>query len=117
MFEGSGTTVTKGSPEAFASAAGQAGERISNMLTQLMNGLAPLESSWKGLGGTSFQQVKLTVEEQTNKLTGALNGLGNDVGLVGANYNTADDESGGKMNEVQSTTTGITDGLTMGSQA
>lgn len=112
-----GTSVQAGSPEQFATAAGDAGDRINGMLTQLMNGLAPLESTWKGIGGQSFQQVKATVETEAKKLSGALHGLGSDIGMVGKVYASADSDQGQQMNTVASETSGITAGLTLGGSA
>ncbi|GAB3312952.1 hypothetical protein GCM10027298_38370 [Epidermidibacterium keratini] len=85
------------------------------MLTQLMNGLAPLESTWKGVGGSSFQQTKQTVESEAKKLSQALHGLGADIGLVGKVYATADSDAGQQMNTVASEASGITSGLSAGS--
>ena len=49
-----GTSIGHSDPAEFAKQAADAGERIKNMLAALLNGLEPLQTSWKGQGGTSF---------------------------------------------------------------
>lgn len=102
-----GSSVQKGAPEAFATQAGDAADRIQGMLTTLMAGLQNLEGSWKGSGGTTFIQVKQTVNEQTAKLYNALHGMGSDIGIAGAAYENADQLAQQEMAKANSGITAV----------
>ncbi|GHE14699.1 WXG100 family type VII secretion target [Klenkia taihuensis] len=95
----------------FATGAEQTADSIRGMLNSLMGQLSGLESTWKGRGGTSFIQVKSTVETEVNKLHAALTAMGGDIRTAANNYDTGDEEQSSAMQSVQSTTTGITAGL------
>lgn len=88
----SGTSIGHDDPQIYAKQAGEAGERIKNMLAALLNGLEPLTATWKGAGGTSFQAAKMQVETATNKLHYALTTLGEDMAQAGVQYNQADEQ-------------------------
>ena len=87
-----GTSIGHSDPAEFAKQAADAGERIKNMLAALLNGLEPLQTSWKGQGGTSFISAKSQVEAATNKLHYALTSLGEDMAQAGVQYNQADEQ-------------------------
>ncbi|MFV0532606.1 MAG: WXG100 family type VII secretion target [Cumulibacter sp.] len=87
-----GTSIGHSDPAEYAKQASDAGERIKNMLAALMNGLEPLQSTWKGAGGTSFISAKAQVEAATNKLHYALTTLGEDMSQAGVQYNQADEQ-------------------------
>lgn len=95
----------------FAGGAEQTADSIRGMLNSLMGQLSGLESSWKGRGGTSFIQVKSTVETEVAKLHAALTAMGGDIRTAANNYDSGDEEQSGAMQTVQSATTGITSGL------
>lgn len=87
-----GTSIGHSDPAEYAKQAADAGERVKNMLAALLNGLEPLQSTWKGAGGTSFISAKSQVETATNKLYYALTTLGDDMAQAGVQYNSADEQ-------------------------
>jgi len=105
------TTASTDQIATFQTQSTECASRLTNMLTTLANGLAPLESNWIGAGGTAFQSTTQTVRSETTRMNNALNGIAAAVGTAGSNYVQADDEQGSAMNNVNSATTGITSSL------
>jgi len=106
-----GTTTSTAQMATFQAQASEAASRLTSMLTTLVNQLQPLQENWRGAGGTSFQNTTATVQSETAKLNNALTGIASDVGQAGSNYANADSEQSSTMNNVASSTTGITSAL------
>lgn len=105
------TTAELAQIETFKNQATEASNRLRSMLTTLANRLAPLEANWIGAGGSAFQGTAATVRAETTRMNQALEGIAVDVGVAGVNYGAADQEQSGAMNNVNSSTTGITSAL------
>lgn len=97
MFEeaGGGGGLMQADTAQMTSAAMEAGttaEGLDLMLKNLMDNLSPLLVAWRGSGGTTFQNVRLAVEEEMKTLNRALHSIGEDMGLSSTDYLNADDE-------------------------
>ena len=59
-------------------------DRLTGMLTSLLNELTPLQDAWKGAGGTSFEGVKQRFNDDLAKLNVSLRSLAEAVGSSGS---------------------------------
>src|SRR5687767_10968666 len=67
-------------------------DSLTAELTGLMDRLAPLYTSWQGAGGTTFQTVRASVEEEMGRLNVALRSIAEAVRTAGTDYSVTDDE-------------------------
>jgi WXG100 family type VII secretion target len=85
--------------------------RLTSMLTGLMNELTPLASEWQGAGGNSFQQVRDRFDQDMAKLNHSLRSLAEAVGSSGRDYTVSDDEMKSEMERAGATAGSITAAL------
>ncbi len=86
-------------------------DRLTAMLTSLMNELTPLQEDWKGAGGGSFQQVRDRFDQDMAKLNHSLRSLAEAVGSSGRDYTVSDDEMKSEMERAGATAGSITAAL------
>src|SRR5215217_4879236 len=86
-------------------------DRLTGMLTSLMNELTPLQDAWKGAGGTSFQGVKDRFNDDVAKLNVSLRSLAEAVGSSGRDYEVSDDEMKSEMERAGANAGTITQAL------
>lgn len=111
MVDGGGTTTSTDEMGIFQRKADDVAQRLTGMLTTMLNGLQPLEDNWRGGGGSSFVTTKMTVQNEVTRLNGALTGMAADVGVASITYGSADEDARSVMDKVNSTNTGITTAL------
>ncbi len=86
-------------------------DRLTSMLTGLMNELIPLQDSWKGAGGGSFQQVRDRFDKDMAHLNRSLRSLAEAVGSAGRDYTVSDDEMRSEMERAGASAGSITQAL------
>lgn len=70
-----------------------AANELRDRMNALMNSLTPLESTWVGQGGMSFQQVRARYNEDVAKLHNSLSTVAAKVAEASSGYVTSDTES------------------------
>lgn len=88
-------------------------DRLTTMLNQLMDKLAPLQDAWKGAGAGSFQQVRQRFDDDMAKLNVALRSIAEAVGSAGKDYSVSDDEVQSEMDRAGATAGQITSALSL----
>jgi WXG100 family type VII secretion target len=86
-------------------------DRLTSMLTGLMNELTPLQDAWKGAGGTTFQGVRDRFDRDMGALNRALRSLAEAVGSSGRDYAVSDEEMKSEMDRAGATAGSITQAL------
>jgi WXG100 family type VII secretion target len=86
-------------------------DRLTSMLNNLMNELAPLQDAWKGAGGGSFTQVKERFDQDMARLNVSLRSLAEAVGSAGTDYAVSDEEMKSEMERAGATAGQITAAL------
>jgi WXG100 family type VII secretion target len=86
-------------------------DRLTSMLTGLMNELTPLQSEWTGGGGNSFQSVRDRFDQDMAKLNHSLRSLAEAVGSSGRDYEVSDEEMKSEMERAGATAGSITAAL------
>ncbi len=86
-------------------------DRLTKVMTSLMNELVPLQSAWKGAGATSFQGVKDRFDQDMAKLNVSLRSLAEAVGSSGRDYEVSDEEMKSEMERAGATAGSITQAL------
>jgi WXG100 family type VII secretion target len=107
-----GTNASTPQMAAFASRAGDAASQLQGVFSTLEGNLQTLEAKSQGRFASAFTQVKATVATESANMNNALHGIAADIGTAGQNYAAGDEAQQGFMDRVQSTVTGITQGLT-----
>jgi WXG100 family type VII secretion target len=64
----------------------QVSEEIGQELRSLMSNLEPVAASWKGQAASAFQQLMARWQEDSNKLTQALQGISEMLDSTNKNY-------------------------------
>jgi WXG100 family type VII secretion target len=86
-------------------------DRLTSMLTGLMNELTPLQTDWTGGGGSSFQSVRDRFDQDMAKLNHSLRSLAEAVGSSGRDYDVSDEEMKSEMERAGATAGSITAAL------
>ncbi len=86
-------------------------DRLTSMLSALMNELTPLASEWVGGGGGSFQQTRDRFDQDMAKLNHSLRSLAEAVGSSGRDYTVSDDEMKSEMERAGASAGSITAAL------
>lgn len=89
-------------------------DRLTSMLNQLMDRLAPMQQYWQGAGGSSFQEVRQRFDADMAKLNVALRAIAEAVGSSGRDYDVADTEMQSAMNNAGASAGQITSALDLG---
>jgi WXG100 family type VII secretion target len=95
-----GVASTQAQSSVMASTANKFDEvnvQLQSMLRQLMNELATLESTWKGLGAQAFEQVKQQYAADLKKLNQALSETAASIRASGQHYDSTDTEAASKV--------------------
>jgi len=96
----SGVAQTQAESAVMASAAAkfdQANESLQAMLSTLMSELSTLSSTWKGLGATAFEQVKVQYSADLKSLNSALSQTADSIRQSGASYDATDDAAASRV--------------------
>ncbi|WP_430781044.1 WXG100 family type VII secretion target [Actinoplanes sp. G11-F43] len=91
---------TRASSEAMAGAASkfdQVNSDLQKMLTDLMNELSTLNSTWKGLGAVAFENVKQGYAADLRTLNDALAQTSEAIRTSGTSYSSADSEAASRV--------------------
>jgi len=88
-----------------------AADRLTSMFNKLMNELTPLQTSWVGAGGGSFQQVRDRFDQDVAKLNVALRSIASAVSTAGRDYTLSDDEMRQEMQQAGASAGEITRAL------
>jgi WXG100 family type VII secretion target len=75
-----------------AKEAGETGEALKLMLSNLLDNLEPLSVAWTGVAGAQFQKVKIAVTDNMNNLYAALTSIADSMGISSSEYAMTDDE-------------------------
>lgn len=104
--------VTAATPalEAAAKQAQNTGDEIAGQFSRLMGALEPLESQFKGLAGTAFQEAKQNAHTDLMKIVNALNTLAASVNKTGVTFATTDQQSEAEIRKVVSQS-GVSGGI------
>jgi len=86
-------------------------DRLTSMFNNLMNELTPLQTSWMGAGGSSFQQVRERFDGDVANLNVALRSIAQAVATAGQDYTLSDDEVRTEMQQAGATAGEITQAL------
>lgn len=86
-------------------------DRLTSLLTGLMNQLTPLQSAWRGAGGSSFEGVRVRFEGDMANLNVALRSIAEAVGSSGRDYAVTDDEMRSEMDRAGASAGSITQAL------
>ncbi|WP_203729559.1 WXG100 family type VII secretion target [Paractinoplanes durhamensis] len=70
---------------------------LTSMLSQLMNQLSQLSSSWKGMGAQAFEQVKIQYESDLKQLNQALAETAESIKASGLGYDSTDTSAASKL--------------------
>jgi WXG100 family type VII secretion target len=89
-------------------------DRLTSMFNKLMNELTPLQSSWVGASGSSFQQVRERFDGDVANLNVALRSIAEAVATAGRDYTVSDDEMRSEMQHAGATAGEITQALKLG---
>ncbi|MBN1173188.1 MAG: WXG100 family type VII secretion target [Micromonosporaceae bacterium] len=76
-----------------ANKADEAGGQLSQMMSALMDNLAPLQSQFVGGAGASFQTIKENIRTDLIAITDALNDVAEGVRTAGKDFDAADSEA------------------------
>lgn len=79
--------------QAAASKADAAGGQIAQMLSALMENLAPMQTQFVGAGGLSFQKVKSDINQDLVTITDSLNEVAEGIRTSGRDFDVADSEA------------------------
>jgi WXG100 family type VII secretion target len=71
--------------------------QLQSMLSLLMNQLSGLSSTWKGLGATAFEQVKVQYAADLKSLNQALGETAESIRQSGIGYDTTDTEAASRV--------------------
>ncbi|HEY8338761.1 MAG TPA: WXG100 family type VII secretion target [Egibacteraceae bacterium] len=66
-------------------------EEIQGILTNLYNALAPLPSQWRGDAATSFQTLLSRYQDAAQRLSVALQGIGDTLAQTQRNYDSTEE--------------------------
>lgn len=88
-----------------------AADRLTSMFNKLMEELTPLQTSWVGAGGSSFQQVRERFDGDVANLNVALRSIASAVASAGHDYSLSDDEVRNEMQQAGATAGEITAAL------
>jgi WXG100 family type VII secretion target len=88
-----------------------AADRLTGMFNKLMNELTPLQSSWVGAGGSSFQGIKDRFDGDVANLNVALRSIAQAVSTAGRDYTLSDDEMRQEMQQAGASAGEITRAL------
>jgi WXG100 family type VII secretion target len=82
-------------PELMAAAnkADAAGGQIAQMLSALMDNLAPMQQGFVGGGGMTFQKVQADINSDLVTITDALNDVAEGIRTSGRDFDAADSEA------------------------
>jgi WXG100 family type VII secretion target len=86
-------------------------DRLTSLLTGLMNELTPLQSAWVGSGGSSFQAVRDRFDGDMGRLNAALRSIAEAVGSSGRDYSVSDEEMQSEMDRAGASAGSITQAL------
>jgi WXG100 family type VII secretion target len=86
-------------------------DRLTSMLTSLLNELIPLQDAWKGAGGSSFTDVKDRFDRDMARLNVSLRSLAEAVGSSGKDYEVGDEEMKSEMQRAGANAGSITQAL------
>jgi WXG100 family type VII secretion target len=86
-------------------------DRLTSMLTSLLNELTVLQSAWVGAAGSSFQDVQERFETDMAKLNRSLRSLAEAVGSSGKDYVVSDEEMESEMKRAGASAGSITQAL------
>lgn len=75
----------------------QTAEQLQVMLSTLMNRLSGLSTSWQGMGGTAFEDVKQRYAADLKKLTQALTQTADSIRQSGKGYDTTDTDAASRI--------------------
>ncbi|BCY05165.1 WXG100 family type VII secretion target [Actinoplanes sp. L3-i22] len=70
---------------------------LQQMLSLLMTELSGLNSSWKGLGATAFEQVKTQYAADLQRLNNALAETAESIRAAGVGYQSTDSEAASRV--------------------
>jgi WXG100 family type VII secretion target len=90
--------------ESTAAKFGSTNDSLNQMLSSLMSQLEVLQSTWRGRGGQSFQQVKEKWAEDQRAISRALAETASAIRTAGQQYTASDDEA---ANRVANSNSGI----------
>lgn len=96
----SGVAQTQAESAVMASTAAkfdQVNSSLQSMLSTLMSELSVLSGSWKGLGATAFEQVKVQYAADLKKLNQALGETADSIKVSGAGYDATDTDAASKV--------------------
>ncbi len=88
-------------------------DRMTSMFNKLMDELTPLQTSWVGAGGSSFQQVRERFDGDVANLNVALRSIAAAVASAGHDYTLSDDEVRTEMQHAGASAGEITSALTL----
>jgi WXG100 family type VII secretion target len=72
--------------------AGETAERLTNMLSGLLEELAPLSTAWVGTAGTTYQSIQNALADNMKVLYGALTSIAVDMGISADQFQLTDEE-------------------------
>lgn len=96
----SGVAQTQAESAVMASTAAkfdQVNESLQTMLSTLMSELSALSSTWKGLGATAFEQVKVQYAADLKSLNSALGQTSESIRQSGKSYDTTDTDAASRV--------------------
>lgn len=86
-------------------------DRLTSMLSKLMNELTPLQNEWKGGAAGSFESVRQRFDGDMAKLNMALRSIAEAVGSAGQQYDVSDEEIRSEMDSAGASAGSITQAL------
>ena len=96
----SGVAQTQAESAVMASTAAkfdQVNESLQTMLSTLMSELSTLSTTWKGLGATAFEQVKMQYAADLKSLNSALAQTSESIRQSGKSYDTTDIDAASRV--------------------
>jgi WXG100 family type VII secretion target len=72
-------------------------ESLQSMLSTLMTELSTLNSTWRGLGATAFEQVRAQYEADLKSLNQALADTAESIRASGVGYHTTDTDAASRL--------------------
>jgi WXG100 family type VII secretion target len=74
-------------------------QQLQSMLTTLMSELSTLSGTWKGMGATAFEQVKVQYEQDLKKLNQALSETAVAIKESGHSYTSTDTDAASRVGQ------------------
>lgn len=85
-----------------AQAVTQTVQEIQSEQRQLMSALEPIASQWKGAAASAFQQLITRFNEDAQKLTQALDAIGQALGSNTKNYQAVEEQNNSSIGKLLS---------------